>query len=51
MAQHSERAAFLVQGDGASEQIVDTGGQSGWKRMLNHAYQPIPITRAIVPAF
>lgn len=51
MAQHTERAAFLVQGDGTAEQVVDTGRQSGWKSMLNRAYQPIPITSAIVPAF
>ena len=52
MAQHSERTAFLLQGDGPAEEVVNTGRRaSGWKSVLNRAYEPIPITYDIVPAF
>ncbi len=53
MAQHTSRAGFLLQGDGEAERVVDTrgGAESGWKSVLNRAYEPIPITWDIVPAF
>ncbi len=47
--QHSFRTAFLVQGDGTAEEIVNTG--RGWLCLRNPAYTPIPVTRAIVPFF
>ncbi len=52
MAQHIYRAGFLLQGDAAAEQVVNTGGRmSGWKSIHDRAYQPIPITRDIIPDF
>ncbi len=37
-AQHSLRTAFIVQGNSAKEEIVNTG--SGWKVIKNEAYSP-----------
>jgi alpha-L-rhamnosidase len=53
MAQLSERAGLIVQGDTDQEQIVNTGptNTSGWKSVQNTAYQAIPIPREAVPYF
>lgn len=44
MAQHSYRTAFLVQGDGDKERLVDT--DTTWKVIRNAAYAPVPVDRA-----
>ena len=52
MAQHTERAAFLMQGDTDAERVVNTGAaNSGWKSVLNRAYEPLPMPREAVPYF
>ena len=42
MAQHSRRTAFLVQGDGPSESIVNTGAR--WKLLRDSAYADVRVT-------
>ena len=51
MAQHTYRAGFVLQGDGEAEQVVNTGGNSVWKSILDPAYEPIPMTYDIIPYF
>ena len=50
MAQHTYRTGLIVQGNSEGEQVVNTGA-GGWKSLHDKAYQPIPITRDIIPAF
>ena len=42
VAQISERTGFLLQGDTAAEQVVNTGDE--WRGVADDAYQPIPVT-------
>jgi alpha-L-rhamnosidase len=42
VAQHSRRTAFLVQGDGPSESIVNTGAR--WKLLRDSAYADVRVT-------
>jgi alpha-L-rhamnosidase len=51
MAQLSERTAFILQGDGEQEQLVNTSPDNGWKSVQDTAYKPIPIPRSAVPYF
>ncbi len=51
MAQHTYRTGFVLQGDGEAEQVVNTDGNSGWKSILDPAYEPIPMTHDIIPYF
>ena len=51
MAQHTYRTGFVLQGDGEAEQVVNTAGNSGWKGILDPAYEPIPMTHDIIPYF
>ena len=41
VAQFSRRTAFLLQGDGEREAVVNTGPE--WKVLHNPAYEPIPV--------
>ncbi len=42
VAQISYRTAFLVQGDGESEAVVNTGSE--WKVLQNRSYAPVSVT-------
>ena len=46
MAQHSLRTAFLLQGDGPSEAVANTG--AGWKLLRDSAYADVRVTTADV---
>ena len=43
VAQHSLRTAFLLQGDGPAESVINTG--AGWKLLRDSAYADVRVTR------
>ena len=49
VAQHSHRTGFLLQGNGASEAVANTG--PGWKLLRDTAYAPTVITSGAVGGY
>lgn len=49
LAQHSHRSGFLLQGDGESEAIANTG--PGWKLRVDSSYAFVPVTWADVRGY
>ncbi len=50
-AQMTARTAFVLQGDGETERVLDTRAGNGWKVLRNDAYRPIPVRKSEVPFF
>ena len=48
-AQVTHATAFIVQGNGPAESVVDTG--NNWKVMQNPAYSPVPVDRKRIRNF
>ncbi|TAH01288.1 MAG: alpha-L-rhamnosidase, partial [Sphingobacteriales bacterium] len=48
-AQTSYETGFIVQGNGATEAVLNTPGD--WKVVMNEAYQPLPIDRASLQTY
>jgi len=49
MAQTTNQAGFLLEGDGSSERIVDTN--QSWRCIRDKAYSPLPVTNADVRGY
>jgi len=49
VAQISRHTAFILQGNGAAEAVVNTNDK--WRVVQNEAYQPIAITSSMIPGY
>jgi hypothetical protein len=49
LAQMMNETAFILQGDGSAEEVVDTDGS--WKTLKNHGLEPIPFNPQNMRAF